>query len=253
MIYTCYEMIRDCRADKAEGWSHFASAYVPVIRKILAHYAPSGPDVLEPVLLAARKPGAELFQLLEPSPERWFVAQLRQQVVAALPVTAAQIPLDLDTVVEALAPLTFTEKLAAWFETMNYGTPEIGTLLRMAPATVEKIRERANELIRGKSDMWRRGLLAENGRTLGNQAAGIVKTEDCSTPKFFLDVLDGRATWRNREVMEHHATACWQCIDHFCRMAEVIELLRGVKPLTDAEAEPYHRLLGVKAKKRGWF
>ena len=40
MIYTCYEMVRDCRADLPEGWTHFISYYIPVSRRILAQYAP---------------------------------------------------------------------------------------------------------------------------------------------------------------------------------------------------------------------
>ena len=40
MIYTCYEMVRDCRADVPEGWIYFISHYVPVMRKALAQYAP---------------------------------------------------------------------------------------------------------------------------------------------------------------------------------------------------------------------
>ena len=43
MIYTCYEMIRDCRAGRAEGWRYFISTYVPVIRKSLAHYHAGAP------------------------------------------------------------------------------------------------------------------------------------------------------------------------------------------------------------------
>jgi hypothetical protein len=67
----------------------------------------------------------------------------------------------------------------------------------------------------------------------------------------FLDVLDGRTTWPKRDQMTNHVTACWHCIDHFCRMVEVLELLRGLKPLTEAEAEPYRQLLGVaKVKQR---
>ena len=34
MIYTCYEMVRDCHADRPEGWAYFISNYVPLIRKI---------------------------------------------------------------------------------------------------------------------------------------------------------------------------------------------------------------------------
>src|SRR5579859_2954622 len=83
MIYTCYDMIRDCRADRAEGWSHFITNYVPVIRQLAAHYFPHSGAVLEPVLVALRRPESSLFQSLEPAPERWFVAELRQRVLVA--------------------------------------------------------------------------------------------------------------------------------------------------------------------------
>ena len=78
MIYTCYEMIRDCRADKPEGWSYLISEYVPAVLKLLAHYAPG--HSIERVLAAVCKPESSLFQSLEPSPERWFVAELRQKL-----------------------------------------------------------------------------------------------------------------------------------------------------------------------------
>ena len=53
--------------------------------------------------------------------------------------------------------------------------------------------------------------------------------------------------------MERHVNACWHCVDHFCRMAEVIEMLRGMQPLEEAEAAPLRRLLGVEAPKQpGW-
>src|SRR5437879_12804339 len=40
MIYTCYEMVRDCRANLPEGWRHLIANYVPLIRTLVAHYAP---------------------------------------------------------------------------------------------------------------------------------------------------------------------------------------------------------------------
>src|SRR5262245_45260415 len=119
MVYTCYEMIRDCRADRPAGWSFFVSQYVPAIQRILTHYAPeSAADraLLERIVVALRRPDSKLWTSLEPAPERWFVAELRQQIVAELPVAAAEIELDLHTAADALAPLTVTEKLAAWLE-----------------------------------------------------------------------------------------------------------------------------------------
>lgn len=252
MIYTCYDMVRDCRENRAEGWRYLAANYVPVIRKLLAHYAPGSPAPVEGILAALKRPESRLVQSLEPSPERWFVAELRQNVVGGLPLTAPEIALDLQTVAAAFEPLTVVEKQAAWTEAMRYSGEEAGAMLRVSPATVSKIRERAAELLRGHADSWRRSLIADNGPRLG-RAAAEARTAECLSTKTFLDVLDGRASWSGREAMERHVGACLHCIDHFCRMAEVIELLRGSRPLSDEEAEPFYQVLGVSAKPRkGW-
>lgn len=260
MIYTCYDMIRDCRADRAEGWAHFISHYVPVIRKLVTHYFPQQAQPggqIEQVLRALRRPESSLFQSLEPAPERWFVAELRQRVLAAFEefdsAPQRDLELDLETLAEALNPLTVVEKQAAWLETMRYTPEQTGVLLRMEPRTVEKIRDKAAERLRGHLDQWRRSLLAESGAPLG-RAAAAAHTPDCLPAKAFLDVLDGRSTWQRREQLERHVTACWHCIDHFCRLTEVVELLRGLQPLSESEAEPLRTALGVaNPKKRGWI
>jgi hypothetical protein len=254
MIYTCYDMVRDCRENRPEGWRYFLTNYVPVIRKLLAHYATDDEKLLERVLLAIGKPGSSMFAPLEPAPERWFVADLRQMVLAELPDPAPAMELDLETVAEAFAPLTVVEKQASWIEGMGYSPDETGAMLRMAPATVAKMRERAAELLRGKSETWSRSMLRENGRRLGRTAAAAAGKE-CLSPKAFLDVLDGRTTWQDRDQMERHVTSCFHCIDHFCRMAEVIEVLRGVKPLAAEESARWGKVLGVavEGKKKGWF
>jgi hypothetical protein len=255
MIYTCYEMVRDCRADLPEGWMYFISQYVPAIRKALVHYAPERAGdaaLLERILVTIRKPGCAIFQAKEPPEERWFVAQLRQLIVTELAAPAAEIPIDLEILTAALEPLTMTEKQAAWLETMRYTPAQAGPMLRVSPETVEKVRDRAAELIRGKVDSWRRTLLAENGPALGREAAPAAG-EDCLPTKAFLDVVDGRTTWRDREMMDRHLRNCWHCVDHFCRMLEVVHLLRDGEPLSDAESEPFRDLLGVAAPKRaGW-
>lgn len=249
MIYTCYEMVRDCRANKPEGWSYFVASYVPVIRKLLTHYGANDSGALDRVLLGSRDPESSLFGSLEPAPERWFVAELRQKVLAELNTPVAEIEIDLETVADALQPLTMLEKQAAWIETMRYSPAETGPMLRVAAETVEKVRNRAAELLRGKVDSWRRSLLAENGAGLGREAAAA-GTQDCLSVKTFLDILDGRMTWRGREELERHVNGCWHCIDHFCRMVEVVETLRGVQPLSEQEAAPYRKLLGVAEPKR---
>jgi hypothetical protein len=251
MVYTCYEMVRDCRADKADGWRYFTNQYVPVIRRILEHYSQVPVD-LEPVLRSLRKPDSTLFQSMDPSPERWFLAQLRQVVLEGVKAPVPEITLDLSTVADALSPLTMIEKQAAWLETMGYDAQSTGAMMRISPQTVEKVRTRAAELIRGKVDAWRRTLLADNGISLGREAA-LLGGKDCLEARAFLDVLDGRTTWRNKELMADQINACWHCVDHYSRLVEVLALVRACHPLSDAEAAPYHKLLGVEAaKKSGW-
>jgi hypothetical protein len=250
VIYTCYEMIGDCRADKPEGWAYFVSNYVPVVRRLLAHYATSDAAGLERVLAALR---ADLFSSLEPMPERPFVAALRQRVLAQLEARPAEIALDLETVAAALAPLTLVEKQAAWFETMGYDAARTGTMLRVSRETVEAIRGRAAERIRGAVDAWSATVLRENGRALGQAAAAAAPSgpdAECVPVRTILDVLDGRSTWLGREQMERHVTGCWHCIDHFCRMMEVVELLRENHPLSAGEAAPFRKLLGVEEARR---
>lgn len=246
-------MVRDCRADLPQGWRYFVANYVPVIRRILSHYGrpeESSEAAVERVVLSLRKPESGLFQSQEPSPERSFVAGLRQTILAGLPAPDPEIALDLATVTEALEPLTMTEKHAAWFETMHYDAASAGELMRVAPTTVQKIRDRAGDLLRGKLDQWNRTLLADNGLTLGREAAAAAGGKDCLPVKAFLDILDGRTTWGERDMMERHVNSCWHCIDHNARMQEVIGLLRACKPLDEAESAKYFKVIGVEAERR---
>ena len=259
MVYTCYEMIRDCRADKPEGWSYFLAQFVPVIRGLVTHYFPDragDPALVERALATLRQPQSNLFESLDPAPERAFVAGLRQRVLAAVEAdragAAPEVPIDLEVLGQALEPLTLTEKLVVWFETMGYSATDAARMLRMSPQTADKIRSRAAELVRGSVDAWSRTLLAENGPSLGREAAAI-STRDCLPPKAFLDIIDGRTNWRGREEMERHVKTCWHCIDHFCRLLEDVDVLRASQPLAEAEVEKYQRLLGIEPPKRSFW
>ena len=255
MIYTCFEMIRDCRENRAGGWSYFIGNYAPVVRKIIGHYRPECTSALKGVLAAIRSPEPNWFASLEPGPERPFVAELRRKALDELdciaPPAELDLTIELETLAEALAPLTILEKQAVWLETMRYSSSQTGPLLRTSEATIANIREKAAERIRAQGAGWRATLLAGNGRRLGRQAAE--GTAQCLAGKAFLDLLDGRTTWYGREEMERHVAGCWHCIDHFCRMVETSELLRGIRPLSEEEVAELGRSPGVAADQRpGW-
>jgi hypothetical protein len=218
MIYTSYEMIQDCRAGKPAGWSFFMTNYKPTADRMAAHY---GVTDMDGVLASVRD---KLLQEIQPMPERHFVAELRQKVLAFLP--DQPIELDLETLAQAFAPLTVVEKKVVWLETMHYGAEDTARMLRMDPKTVQKIRDKAADLLRGAQDRWSRTILADNGSSLG-KAAAAQSTPECISLKALLDIIDGRSTWSNREQAERHITGCWHCIDHFSRLHEVCDLLRS--------------------------
>lgn len=259
MIYTCYDMVRDCREGRAEGWSFFVTQYVPAIQSLIAHYTPSrigDRGSVEQILRALCRPQSDLFLSVEPGPERMFLAELRQWLLGWLeksdPEPAPDLVVDLETLSAALQGFTLVERQAVWLETMRYESVDAGVMLRMDAHTVEKIRARAAESLRTSVDNWRRSLLAENGPRL-RRAAAAAHTPECFPAKAFLDMIDGRTVWRGREEVERHGTACWYCVDHFCRLLEVVELLRRFQPLTEREAEPFRAAIGLSpAPKLGW-
>lgn len=254
MVYTCYEMIRDCRAGADEGWRYFAANFAPLVQRLLEHYAPGDTrnEVrLERTLRGLRAPGSPLFQAAVPVPERDFLADLRQVVLAEIDAPTPAIPVDLETLKEALEPLTVVELQTVWLETMRYNPAQAAVMLKISKETVEKMRAHGAELVRGKVDSWSASLLADNGLALGRAAAAVGAGEDCLPAKAYLDILDGRSTWHFRESVDRHVHGCLHCLDHFCRMVEVIALVRDTRPAEGPEAARFAQMMGMEEEKRG--
>lgn len=255
-IYTCLDMIRDCRENKPEGWRYLVTRYVPVMRYLLArYYAGRSADtkLLERVLLQLRQANSTLFAAPGPGTEREFVAAMRQKFLEGVELdkasAGAEIPLELETMTTALEPLTATEKQMLWFQSMAYDAESTAKLMNLEPSTIQKVRERSDELLRGNMDQWKPGLAAANGLVLGLEAARA-GTKDCLPAKAYLDTIDGRITWSRKQDYEYHVARCWHCVDHFARIREADYALRVTKPLTAEECVPWFELLGVPEEKK---
>jgi len=254
-IYTCYDMIADCRANKREGWIYFVKQYLPVCKQLLQRYhsnRSADKDLINRVIVALSKPDSPLFQSRGMTPEREFVAELRQYVLAAVeedrPSAPPEIPLDLDTLTRAVEGFSAIECQVVWLTTMGYSPEEISTVLRMDAGTARKIIDRCLENLRHQMDQWSQDLLQTNGAALAAQALSQ-KSDSCAALRDFQDLLDGKMTWNRRQNLELHLVKCWYCVDRAARFREVDELLSHNRPLTSEEAEPYLKLLGIESKK----
>ena len=243
-IYTCYDMIRDCRQDKPHAWRFLVINYVPALSRIAAHYR-GGEAAVDSLLQKLRGPGSPLAQMNEMS-GREFVHQLRPHL---LPPPSPS-PLDAEAVLEALSPLTATERQQAWFETFGYTPEDAARIMRMAPGTGRKIYERSAELLRSKLDDWQAGMLAKHGRALGEAVLNMRPAETLSYRDFF-DVIDGRNTWQHRTTFARTLESSWYEVHRACEIREADEALEKSKPLTEAEARPWLDRLGIPPPKQG--
>lgn len=252
-IYTCFDMVRDCRENRPEGWIYLVTNYVPVIRRMLAQYYDGRSGLLERMLLQLKNPQSSLWAPPGHAEERILVTALRQELLRLVELEKASmepsIELDLETLTQALEAFPVIDRQYVWLESMGYGNEITAEIMNLDVSSAEAARQKADEALRGVLDRWKRGLVAENGLSLGRLATST-HGERCLPAKAYLDTLDGRITWALKRDYEFHMQQCWYCVDHFCRIREADFLLNKSKPLTDEEAAPFLNQLGVPIPKK---
>ena len=248
-VYTCYDMVVDCKAAKPEGWMFFAQRIVPALRLLARHYKLGE----EAVHRFVTKP--DLFRDATPMPEREFLTHQREALLAAGGYQGGKAgTLELETVAEAFAELTTVERQIAWLETLEYSTAEAAWLLRASEETAAKARTKAGDALRAKLDSWTATILRDNGALLGAEARAVTPNEP-TTLRVCYDLIDGRLTWRDRAEFEHRLQNSWWEIDQLCRAREADEALRASQNLTEDEAHEFLTNLKLPSKKpkKSWL
>jgi hypothetical protein len=251
-VYTAYDMVADCRGEKAEGWLWFSRHFVPPLRVLLRHYSGTEAEVALHGLLGELH--RNRLAGLEAAPLRELVVQMRAQILVAAGygTAACAATLELATLAEALEPLTIIERQVVWLDTMGYDGPESAKLMRMSADTAASVREKAGGLLRARLDDWNITLLRDAGPSLG-EAARSTPPEEPVPVQDYINSLDGRVTWQRRTEIERALAASWFEIDHFCRVREVDEAVSRNPPLIDEQAAPYDKMFGVEPPKPGFW
>jgi len=251
-IYTCLDMIVDCREGKPAGWRHFARTFAAPLRRVLAHYG-GGEEHLFQLIERLRNAAASPLAGMPPMTEREFLDALRPLVLELTsPAPAPQPAPDLALVQEALAPLTAVERQIAWFESFGYPPAEAARIMRISPETAVKLRARTDDLLRSKLDDWAVGLLATHGRALGAEVEQQ-RPETPLTYRDFFDVMDGRNSWRHRTMFERTLEESWFEVHRACRIREADDALGKSRPLDDASARPILDRLGIPPESKSFW
>ncbi|MCC6291113.1 MAG: hypothetical protein IT164_00545 [Bryobacterales bacterium] len=250
-IYTCFDMITDCRQGKPEGWRHFARTFLPPLRRIVAHYG-GGEEQVMHLVERLREAKSSPLNGMRPMTEREFLDSLRPLVLELTRTPVREPAPSLELVQEALAPLTAIERQTAWLETFGYPAREAARIMRMAPETAVKLRERTGELLRAKLDDWSADMLARHGYALGAEVEGQPPAEPLSYRDFF-DVIDGRNTWQHRTTFERTLEESWFEVHRACRIREADDAMDKAKPLDGDALRAVLGYLRIPAAKTGFW
>ena len=249
-IYTCFDMILDCRHGKPEGWRYFARTFVAALRRIFSHYG-GGDEHVFALIDRLRAPASALHDM-QPMTQREFLDQMRPLVLELTAKPAIGVGPDLALVQEALAPLTAIERQTAWFETFGYMPEEAARIMRMSPETAVKLRARTDELLRSKLDDWSTGILATHGRALGAEVEQQ-PPETLLIYRDFFDVMDGRNSWQHRTMFERKLEESWFEVHRACRIREADDALAQARPLDNEGAQPILDRLGIPPESTGFW
>jgi hypothetical protein len=227
-VYTCFDMLRDCRSGQREGWQHLVRQYVPYWRALLVHYAPHlamDPETDFRILGRLQQPGCHVFDAGGPVPEGQFLLDLRAFVLGVVlpPEPERRMPLAADR----LAALSLVERQAVWLETLKFDDRLTGRILDIDPALVLALRKRARAAL---------------GGAVPSLFAVPPAGPACLSPRPLGDLLEGRAS----PSVEEHLMRCWCCLDLLCRLREARYLMARRPMLTDDEVRGFEHYLGVE-------
>ena len=250
-IYTCFDMIVDCRQGRAEGWRYFTRTFVAALRRTFAHYG-GGEEHVFKLIERLRAPSDSPLHAMQPMTQREFLDALRPLVLELTAPATKGISPDLSLVQDALAPLTATERQTAWFESFGYSAEDAARIMRMSPETAVKLRARTDELLRSKLDDWTVGLLATYGRDLGVQIERSPPDTRLAYRDFF-DVMDGRNSWQHRTMFERTLEESWYEVHRACCVREADDALAKASPLDGAATLSVLNRLGIPPESVGFW
>jgi hypothetical protein len=252
-VFTCAETVEACLAGQEAGWKHFITDYLPFAGLLLERHYPQlaarRQALLREVLLRARDQDCQFFRDYGGHSEREFLLHLRGLVLHVLeeaePVAPdPEIPLPWESFEGSFSALTALERQVVWLFLLCPRAADAPLMLRADQPSVSAILGRAQERLRATLDHWSADTLEQNRHHLLAEARRR-QTKDCPDPRAWLRLLDGQITWRDRQEFEQHLVACWFCVDRLCCFREVHWASRLIQPLTEAEARPIAKAIGL--------
>ncbi len=253
-VRTIFIMTEDCARDQRLGWCEFVRDYAAIARSLLGHYFPTLVAELEghlPAVFArARAGGAAWFSSFHFSNEREFLMAFRDLVFAygreQEHVPAPQ--LSLEQLAEIMTDLPVVEREMLWLFVKGYKAEEIGPIVSNLESTARAVKKVADERLAAVIPGSTPDAFVLSARVL-LEAAEKKASDKCLSLKAFNNIINGQATWRERDLAEEHIRDCVYCIDRYTSFCEMIRMRKDALPLAEPEVERILERTGAPAPK----
>ncbi len=252
-VRTIFTMAEDCARDQRQGWYEFVRDYGVIARTLLTHFfptlTPEADNHVPAVFARARANGAAWFSTIKFSNEREFLMAFRNLVFAygreQERVPAPQITLE--QLAEITRDLPVVEREMLWLFIKGYDAGQIGRIVSNLESTALAVRKVAEERLRAVIPGSIPDAFVLSARVL-MEAAEKKATEPCLSLRAFNNIINGQASWRERDTAEQHIKDCFYCLDRYTSFCEGIWLRKEAPALPEPEVEAVLERMGVAAK-----
>ena len=253
-VRTIFTMVEDCARDERQGWYEFVRDYGAITRTLLTHYfptlAPEAESHVPAVFARARAHSAAWFSTFKFSNEREFLMAFRD-LVFAYGREEEHVPaphISLDQLGQIMSDLPVVEREMLWLFIKGYDAIQIGGILSNLESTAVGVKKVADERLRTVIPGSSPDAFVLSARVL-IQAAEKKGSEQCLSFKSFNNVINGQATWRERDAVEQHVKDCFYCLDRYTSFCEGIRLRKDAQPLPEPEVEAMLEKMGAPGKR----
>jgi hypothetical protein len=250
-----------CEAGDPEAWRAFLGNYSPTALRALALSTPWDPEVCwrtwADALRALVANQCAALKSFSHQSEREFLVDVRAflynfALAKMSPSQDAQSPPapTPEALTGLLDGLPLLHQEIVFLALAGYSQSTIEKILRITPAVagqgLERLRVDYPAVVERTDDrcLWPAAWLA-----IGNSARSN-NQEDCTTPRQFIRILDGQASWYDKSPAESHRAHCLHCLELWTSLLEVVAWDRTRQPCAAEKIEALLNFVPLQQEKR---
>jgi hypothetical protein len=265
-LLTFHKILPGCEEGNSEAWTAFLADYTPMVVHFFGIYTPWAPDAVldswRDALRALSANNCATLRGFSHQSEREFLVDLRAflQGWAAGKIEASRDAANppaptIETLGALLKGLPLLHQEIAFLTLAGYSQSTLEKLLRTTPAVAD---EGLGRLRSSYAPVLERGV----DRCLWPSAwLGICQTarahgqKDCTSLRQLIRILDGQASWYDKDPAEEHRAKCLHCLELWTSLLEVVAWDRARQRWPEAMAASLLSAVPLKqeARKSSFF